>query len=93
MLAMARALMSNPTVLLLDEPSAGVEPKTVSLLWEQIAAVHGQRTTTVLVEQQARAALAIADRGYVLDSGDVNVTGTSGELLADRRVAELYLGG
>jgi ABC-type branched-subunit amino acid transport system ATPase component len=93
MLAMARALMTEPQVLLLDEPSAGVDPLTVSVLWEQIRAVHAQGVTTVLVEQNARQALAMSDRGYVLDLGTVSFEGPSHDLLGDARIAELYLGG
>lgn len=93
MLAMARALMVQPEVLLLDEPSAGVDPLTVSVLWEQIRAVHEQGMTTVLVEQNARQALAMSDRGYVLDLGSVSFEGPSRDLLGDARIAELYLGG
>jgi neutral amino acid transport system ATP-binding protein len=93
MLAMARALMTEPQVLLLDEPSAGVDPRTVAVLWEQIRAVHEQNVTTVLVEQNARQALAMSDRGYVLDLGEVSFEGASRDLLGDPRVAELYLGG
>jgi ABC-type branched-subunit amino acid transport system ATPase component len=93
MLAMARALMTDPQVLLLDEPSAGVDPRTVSLLWERIRAVRERGVTTVLVEQNARQALAMADRGYVLDFGKVSFEGASADLLVDSRVAELYLGG
>jgi ABC-type branched-subunit amino acid transport system ATPase component len=93
MLAMARALMTEPQVLLLDEPSAGVDPLTVTVLWEQIRAVHEQGVTTVLVEQNARQALAMSDRGYVLDLGTVSFEGPSRDLLGDARIAELYLGG
>lgn len=93
MLAMARALMTEPQVLLLDEPSAGVDPLTVSVLWEQISAVHQHGVTTVLVEQNARQALAMSDRGYVLDLGTVSFEGRSNDLLGDARIAELYLGG
>lgn len=93
MLAMARALVPDPHVLLLDEPSAGVDPKTVSLLWEQISAVRSHKITTVLVEQNAKQALAMADRAYVLDFGEIRFEGRGSELLEDPRVAELYLGG
>jgi ABC-type branched-subunit amino acid transport system ATPase component len=93
MLAIARALMTEPQVLLLDEPSAGVDPRTVAALWERIRAVHEQGVTTVLVEQNARQALAMSDRSYVLDLGEVRFEGASRELLGDPRVAELYLGG
>jgi ABC-type branched-subunit amino acid transport system ATPase component len=93
MLAIARALIRKPTVLLLDEPSAGVDPKTLLVLWEKITEIHARGVATVLVEQNARQALAMADIGYVLDGGQVRYSGAGSELLADPRIAELYLGG
>lgn len=93
MLAMARANMCDPRVLLLDEPSAGVDPGTVEILWEKIEELHAGGVTILMVEQNARQALAMSDRGYVLDTGQTRFEGTGHELLADSRVAELYLGG
>ena len=92
MLAIARALIRKPTVLLLDEPSAGVDPKTLEVLWDKIKEIHAPGVATVLVEQNARQALAIADAGYVLDGGGP-LQRPRLELLADPRIAELYLGG
>ena len=93
MLAVARALIRRPSLMLLDEPSAGVDPKTLAAFWERIEGVQSLGVTTVLVEQNARQALSLADEGYVLDVGQVRYGGTGRELLADARIAELYLGG
>jgi ABC-type branched-subunit amino acid transport system ATPase component len=93
MLAMARALLPRPKVMLLDEPSAGVDAKTVEVIWEQIASIHREGVATLLVEQNARQALALADYGFVLDNGAIRYEGTGKDLLLDPRVAELYLGG
>jgi ABC-type branched-subunit amino acid transport system ATPase component len=93
MLAIAHALVNKPTVLLLDEPSAGVDPKTLVVLWDKIREIHALGVATVLVEQNARQALALADAGYVLDGGRIRYSGPGRELLADSRIAELYLGG
>ena len=93
MLAVARALIRRPSLMLLDEPSAGVDPKTLAAFWERIEEVQSLGVTTVLVEQNARQALSLADEGYVLDVGQVRYGGTGRELLADARIAELYLGG
>jgi len=93
MLAIARTLIRKPTVLLLDEPSAGVDPKTLVVLWDKIKEIHALGVATVLVEQNARQALALADAGYVLDGGRIRFSGSGNDLLADPRVAELYLGG
>jgi neutral amino acid transport system ATP-binding protein len=93
MLAMARALLPNPKVMLLDEPSAGVDVRTVAAIWEQIAAIHRQGVATLLVEQNARQALALSNYGYVLDLGEIRYEGAGKDLLADERVGELYLGG
>ena len=92
MLAMGRALLSRPKVLLLDEPSMGLSPIMVDKIFEVIAQVHGQGTTVLLVEQNASRALAIADRGYVMESGLVTMTGSGKELLNDERVRAAYLG-
>jgi branched-chain amino acid transport system ATP-binding protein len=93
MLAMARALMPDPRVLLLDEPSAGLAPMAVAEVFETVDAIHRAGVTVVMIEQNARRALALADRGYVLESGQNRVEDRGDALLADPRVAELYLGG
>lgn len=93
LLAIARALMPRPSVLLLDEPSAGLAPKAVGEVFETVAQINESGVTIVMIEQNARAALALADRGYVLESGQNRFTGPGAELLEDPHVAELYLGG
>jgi ABC-type branched-subunit amino acid transport system ATPase component len=93
MLAMARALLQRPNVMLLDEPSAGVDTKTVAVIWDQIATIHREGVATLLVEQNARQALALSDHGYVLDVGEIRYEGSGNDLLTDPRVGELYLGG
>ncbi len=93
MLAVARALMPEPTVLLLDEPSAGLAPRAVGEVFETVRQVNEAGVTIVMIEQNARAALALADRGYVLEGGQNRFTGRGAELLDDPQVAELYLGG
>jgi ABC-type branched-subunit amino acid transport system ATPase component len=93
MLAMARALMPNPDVLLLDEPSAGLAPAFVEQIFEQVAEINRAGVTVVMVEQNARRALAMSDRGYVLDLGRNRFEGSGREVLDDPKVAELYLGG
>lgn len=93
MLAVARALMPQPSVLLLDEPSAGLAPKAVAEVFETVKRVNDGGVTIVMIEQNARAALAIADRGYVLEGGQNRFTGRGIDLLNDPHVAELYLGG
>jgi neutral amino acid transport system ATP-binding protein len=93
MLAMARALMPDPQVLLLDEPSAGLAPAFVEAIFEQIEEINKAGVTLVMVEQNARRALAMSDRGYVLDLGQNRFEGAGRELLEDPKVAELYLGG
>ena len=92
MLAMARALMSQPTVLLLDEPSMGLSPIMVDKIFEVVRDVYALGVTIVLVEQNASRALAIADRGYVMESGLITMTGPGQELLSDPRVRAAYLG-
>ena len=92
MLAMGRALMSQPKVLLLDEPSMGLSPIMVDKIFEVVRDVYAMGVTIVLVEQNASRALAIADRGYVMDSGVITMTGPGQELLADPRVRAAYLG-
>ena len=93
MVAMARALMPDPRVLLLDEPSAGLAPAFVDAIFEKIAEINRAGVTVVMVEQNARRALAMSDRGYVLDVGANRFEGSGEELLSDPKVAELYLGG
>jgi ABC-type branched-subunit amino acid transport system ATPase component len=93
MVAMARALMPNPQVLLLDEPSAGLAPAFVDAIFEKTEEVNRAGVTIVMVEQNARRALAMSDRGYVLDLGTDRFEGPGKELLSDPKVAELYLGG
>jgi len=92
MLAMARALMSRPRVLLLDEPSMGLSPLMVDKIFEVIRDVSSRGVTVLLVEQNASRALGIADRGYVMESGLVTMNGDAKELLNDPRVRAAYLG-
>ena len=93
MLAMGRALMSHPKLLMLDEPSMGLAPILVEQIFDIIRELHKDGTTILLVEQNARAALAIADRGYVLETGRITATGTGAELLASPAIKKAYLGG
>ncbi|MGB7442894.1 MAG: ABC transporter ATP-binding protein [Coleofasciculaceae cyanobacterium] len=92
MLAMGRALMLDPDLLLLDEPSAALSPILVNSVFEQILAINQTGKAVVLVEQNARKALAMADRGYVLDTGRDRFEGSGSDLLNDPKVGELYLG-
>lgn len=93
-LALARALMPKPSVLLLDEPSAGLSPKMLHEIFDAIETIRSSEAVTVLmVEQNAMEALHISDRAYVLSAGTVALTGTAGDLLADEKMRELYLGG
>ena len=92
MLAMGKALMLEPAMMLLDEPSAALSPLLVSNVFEQIKAINSNGTSIVLVEQNAKKALAIADRGYVLDTGKDKFEGTGAALLNDPKIGELYLG-
>jgi branched-chain amino acid transport system ATP-binding protein len=92
MLAMARALMSRPKVLLMDEPSMGLSPIMVDKIFEVVREVHGQGTTILLVEQNASRALEIADRGYVMESGTITMSGQAREMLDDPKVRAAYLG-
>jgi branched-chain amino acid transport system ATP-binding protein len=89
----ARALMLEPRLVLLDEPTMGLEPRARRLIFETIARLREEGQTVLLVEQNARAGLAAADHGAVLDGGRVALAGAGAELLADPRTAELYLGG
>ena len=93
MLALGRGLMAKPKLLLLDEPSLGLAPLLVREIFRVAGELREHGTTILLVEQNARAALRLADRGYVLETGEVVVEGTSEELLGDERVQEAYLGG
>ena len=92
MLAMGRALMARPKVLLLDEPSMGLSPIMVDKIFAVVADIHSRGTTVLLVEQNASRALGLADRGYVMDSGEVTMSGEAKALLADPRVRAAYLG-
>jgi branched-chain amino acid transport system ATP-binding protein len=92
MLAMGRALMSRPKVLLLDEPSMGLSPIMVDKIFEVVRDVYAQGVTVLLVEQNASRALAIADRGYVMDSGLITMTGVGKDMLEDPKVRAAYLG-
>ncbi|MGW8312052.1 MAG: ABC transporter ATP-binding protein [Desulfuromonadales bacterium] len=92
MLAIGRSLMSNPEMLLLDEPSLGIAPILVKAIFKQIKEIAIRGVTVLLVEQNAKAALKLADRGYVLDVGKIALAGTSAELLASEKVQEAYLG-
>ena len=93
MLAMGRALMSRPKLLMLDEPSMGLAPILVEQIFEIIQRLHQAGTTILLVEQNAQAALSVANRGYVLETGKVVTTGTGSELLASPAIKKAYLGG
>ena len=92
MLAMGRALMSNPKLLMLDEPSMGLAPILVEQIFDIIKNLHKAGTTILLVEQNAQAALSVADRGYVLETGKIVTTGTGAELLASPAIKKAYLG-
>ena len=92
MLAIGRALMSKPEMLLLDEPSLGIAPILVKAIFKQIKEIAQSGVTVLLVEQNAKAALKLADRGYVLDVGKISLSGTSQELLTNPKVQEAYLG-
>ena len=92
MLAIARALVARPTVMLMDEPSMGLAPKIVDEVFRVIEEIRASGTTVVLVEQNARRALRAADHGYVLQTGSIVHSGPAAELLADERIVEAYLG-
>ncbi len=93
MLAMGRALMSKPRLLMLDEPSMGLAPILVDQIFAIIQELHAAGTTILLVEQNAQVALSIADRAYVLETGSISMSGNAKELLSDPRVQKAYLGG
>lgn len=92
MLAMARALMGKPDLLLLDEPSMGLAPIMVEKIFEVIQQVHREGMTILLVEQNAHIALQLANRAYVMDSGLIDYEGLASELINDPRIRETYLG-
>ena len=93
MLAMGRALMSKPKLLLLDEPSMGLAPIFIKEIFSIIQEIQAQGTTVLLIEQNAKMALSIANRGYVLETGKIVLEGTGKELLASEAVRKAYLGG
>jgi len=92
MLAMGRGLMANPKLLMLDEPSMGLAPVVVETIFEIIEKLNKDGITILLVEQNANLALSIADRGYVMETGEIKLTGTGKELLANEDVRKAYLG-
>jgi branched-chain amino acid transport system ATP-binding protein len=93
MLAMGRAMMSNPDLLMLDEPSMGLSPLLVDQVSDIIKRFHERGTTILLVEQNANKSLAISDRAYVLENGRIVLSGTGAELLASEEIKKAYLGG
>ena len=93
MVAMGRALMPDPSLILVDEPSAGLAPAFVDVIFEKLSEINAAGVTILMVEQNARRALAMSDRGYVLDLGANRFEGRGEELINDPKVAELYLGG
>jgi branched-chain amino acid transport system ATP-binding protein len=92
MLAVARALMSRPKLLLLDEPSLGLAPLIVARIFEVVKELNRGGVTVLLVEQNARTALRLAHRGYVIETGEITMEGQASALLADERVQKAYLG-
>ena len=92
MLAIARALMGRPSCLLLDEPSMGLAPILVQQIFDVVKSMRDLKVTVLLVEQNAFGALSVADRGYVMETGKITMEGPAGELLADPRIREAYLG-
>lgn len=93
LVALARALMLQPSLLLLDEPSAGLSPANVETIFERVRLINSKGVAMLMVEQNARRALAMSDRGYVLEMGQNRFSGPGRELLRDPKVVELYLGG
>ncbi|MCK5768223.1 MAG: ABC transporter ATP-binding protein [Candidatus Atribacteria bacterium] len=93
MLAMGRGLMSTPRILLLDEPSLGLAPLLVKQIFQIIREINSQGTAILLVEQNARKALSIANRGYVLETGNITISGLASDLRSNQKVQEAYLGG
>src|SRR5450432_382751 len=92
MLAMGRAMMSRPKLLLLDEPSMGLAPLMVQKVFETVLAIASEGVTILLIEQNAKLALEVSDRGYVMESGEVTLSGDAKSLLSDPKVREAYLG-
>ena len=92
MLAIGRALMADPKVLLLDEPSLGLAPLLVRAIFDTVKQINASGVAILLVEQNARAALRLAHKGYVLETGNIVLAGPAGQLLADERVRKAYLG-
>ncbi|QCJ00279.1 ABC transporter ATP-binding protein [Agrobacterium larrymoorei] len=92
MLAIARALMGRPSCLLLDEPSMGLAPILVAQIFDVVKSLKARGVTVLLVEQNAFGALSVADRGYVMETGHITLTGPAADLIADERVREAYLG-
>ena len=93
MLAIGRALLARPRLLMMDEPSMGLAPRVVETIFQAILDLHGDGTTILLVEQSARLALAVADRGYVLETGEVTYAGSTEDLRNEETVRRAYLGG
>jgi branched-chain amino acid transport system ATP-binding protein len=91
-LAIARALMLRPEMILLDEPSTGLAPKVVQEVFDIVRELNGEGTSVLLVEQNARMALAVANRAYVLETGKIHLEGKGAELMHDDRVRKIYLG-
>lgn len=92
MLAVGRALMTRPKLLMMDEPSLGLAPLIVKMIFDIVREINREGTTVLLIEQNAKAALEVADQGYVLETGRITLTGTGAELLKDDRVRSAYLG-
>ncbi|WHA43340.1 ABC transporter ATP-binding protein [Agrobacterium larrymoorei] len=92
MLAIARALMGRPSCLLLDEPSMGLAPILVAQIFDVVKSLKARAVTVLLVEQNAFGALSVADRGYVMETGHITLTGPAADLIADERIREAYLG-
>jgi branched-chain amino acid transport system ATP-binding protein len=93
LLELARSLMVEPQLMLLDEPSIGLEPRFIDMVFERIEELNDMGVTMLLVEQNAEKGLSVADRGFVLASGEIKITGSGTELLEDEEVGRLYLGG
>jgi branched-chain amino acid transport system ATP-binding protein len=92
MLAIGRALMAQPRLLLLDEPSMGLAPRLVAEIFAHVAALKALGTTVLLVDQNARAALGVADRGYVMEAGRIVLEGTAADLLRNPQIQQAYMG-